>query len=131
APARSVGLRCRGPVRRALRARSRPVARRARGGHALGEGRVRPAARGRGGNVKPFDLLDSPLHDGICLIEASAGTGKTYTIAGLVLRLVVERDVPIGRILVVTFTNAATDELKTRIRASLEKAWRTCRSEVA
>jgi exodeoxyribonuclease V beta subunit len=55
---------------------------------------------------------------GIRLIEASAGTGKTYTLANLYLRHIVEgRDV--GAVLVVTFTIAATDELRGRIRARL------------
>lgn len=70
-------------------------------------------------SVKPFDPAGSPLHLGINLIEASAGTGKTYTIAMLVLRLVVEFDIPLDKILVVTFTKAATEELKDRIRRRL------------
>ncbi len=68
-----------------------------------------------------FDLLHSPL-DGRILIEASAGTGKTYTIAGLYLRLVIEADLGIEEILVVTFTEAATAELKDRIRRRLQDA---------
>lgn len=53
------------------------------------------------------------------LIEASAGTGKTFTMATLVTRLVVERGWRIGHILAVTFTEAATQELRTRIRERL------------
>jgi exodeoxyribonuclease V beta subunit len=53
------------------------------------------------------------------LIEASAGTGKTFTLATLVTRLVVERDLRVGRILAVTFTEAATQELRRRIRERL------------
>ncbi|MCK5688256.1 exodeoxyribonuclease V subunit beta [Myxococcota bacterium] len=60
--------------------------------------------------------------NGINLIEASAGTGKTYTIATLVLRLIIERDLDISKILVVTFTNAATSELRARIRQRLRDA---------
>jgi exodeoxyribonuclease V beta subunit len=75
-------------------------------------------------SFKDFDANTSPLHTGISLIEASAGTGKTYTIAMLVLRLVVERAIPIEQILVVTFTKAATEELKDRIRARLADARR-------
>ncbi|KPV39988.1 hypothetical protein AN478_07340 [Thiohalorhabdus denitrificans] len=56
------------------------------------------------------------------LIEASAGTGKTFTIAGLYLRLVVEAERRVGEILVVTFTEAATEELRERIRDRLETA---------
>ncbi len=50
------------------------------------------------------------------MIEASAGTGKTFSVAVLVLRLLVEREVPIGKILMMTFTNAAVAELSDRIR---------------
>lgn len=56
------------------------------------------------------------------LIEASAGTGKTYTIENLVLRLLKERDdVELENILLVTFTEKATSELKIRIRQKLER----------
>lgn len=65
-----------------------------------------------------FKLLDDPLR-GRTLIEASAGTGKTYSLEHIVLRLVVERGIVIGRVLVVTFTKAATAELKSRIRGKL------------
>ena len=71
--------------------------------------------------MKPFDLLNTPL-SGTNLIEASAGTGKTYTIAGLYVRLVLEENVPVESILVVTFTIAATEELKDRIRKKLLQA---------
>jgi len=63
--------------------------------------------------------LDLPL-DGVQLIEASAGTGKTFTLATLVTRLVVERGLRIGQILAVTFTEAATQELRKRIRERLQ-----------
>jgi len=54
------------------------------------------------------------------LIEASAGTGKTYTLENLVVRLLKERqDIAIENILMVTFTEKATSELKTRIQAKL------------
>lgn len=56
---------------------------------------------------------------GTTLIEASAGTGKTFTISGLVARLVAEGRATIDRILVVTFTRAATKELRERIRKRL------------
>ncbi len=55
---------------------------------------------------------------GIKLIEASAGTGKTYTIANLYLRHILAGRDP-GKLLVVTFTNAATEELRGRIRVRL------------
>ena len=57
---------------------------------------------------------DYPIDHGRYLIEASAGTGKTYTITHLILRLIL-RGVPVRKILVTTFSNAAADELKARI----------------
>ncbi|SDL23193.1 DNA helicase/exodeoxyribonuclease V, beta subunit [Franzmannia pantelleriensis] len=79
-----------------------------------------------------LDPLSFPLH-GSRLIEASAGTGKTFTIALLYVRLVLgarsaeddaafERPLTPPEILVVTFTNAATQELRERIRARLVEA---------
>ncbi len=73
-------------------------------------------------NFKPFDALKVNLK-GNNLIEASAGTGKTYSIAILVLRLVVEQNVSVNKILMVTFTNAAVAELKERIRKVLKEAY--------
>ncbi|MFP7723277.1 exodeoxyribonuclease V subunit beta [Lysobacter sp. A3-1-A15] len=66
----------------------------------------------------PDPYLSLPL-DGVRAIEASAGTGKTFTLATLVVRLVVERGLRIGQVLAVTFTEAATQELRSRIRARL------------
>jgi len=71
--------------------------------------------------MKELDLVTSPL-DGISLIEASAGTGKTYTIAALFVRLILEKRLNVNEILVVTFTRAATEELKDRIRRKLKAA---------
>src|SRR5687767_14858238 len=70
----------------------------------------------------PFDLTTTPLAAGVTLIEASAGTGKTFTIAGLFLRLILERNLSVREILVVTFTEAATEELRDRIRHALTDA---------
>ena len=56
---------------------------------------------------------------GTTFIEASAGTGKTHALTTLVARLVIEEGWPIDRILVVTFTRAATTELRDRIRRVL------------
>jgi exodeoxyribonuclease V beta subunit len=66
-----------------------------------------------------FDTARTPLQTGVTLLEASAGTGKTYAIEGLYLRFVAELGVPVPEILVCTFTNAATRELSTRIRARI------------
>ncbi len=75
--------------------------------------------------IRQFKLPETLEHDlqntGTYLIEASAGTGKTYTIERLFLWLVVERQMEVKQILVVTFTEAATEELKGRIRALLRK----------
>ena len=81
--------------------------------------------------MSPVNLipLDFPLH-GSRLIEASAGTGKTFTIALLYVRLVLghggenafKTPLTPPQILVVTFTDAATQELRDRIRARLTEA---------
>jgi len=69
-----------------------------------------------------FDAAGTPLRTGVNLVEASAGTGKTYAIAMLVLRAIVEQEIDIDKILIVTFTKAATEELRSRIRARLVEA---------
>lgn len=74
---------------------------------------------------KSVDLNEYPLEPGRYLIEASAGTGKTFTIANLVRRLVEEKNIPMSRLLVTTFTNAAAAELKDRIVKELEAALKT------
>lgn len=68
-----------------------------------------------------FDVLSVPL-SGLNLIEASAGTGKTHAIANLFVRLLLERGLEVDQILVVTFTNAATEELRGRIRQRVRQA---------
>ncbi|MFJ4375858.1 exodeoxyribonuclease V subunit beta [Pseudomonas japonica] len=89
--------------------------------------------------VKPAPLaLTFPLH-GSQLIEASAGTGKTFTISALYLRLVLGhggeqgfgRELLPPQILVVTFTDAATKELRERIRTRLAEAARFFRGDLA
>jgi exodeoxyribonuclease V beta subunit len=70
----------------------------------------------------PFDITTAPLDGGVTLIEASAGTGKTYSITGLILRLILEKHLQIRDILAVTFTEAATQELRDRIRRRLQSA---------
>jgi len=60
-------------------------------------------------------LIDYPL-SGVHLIEASAGTGKTYTISALLVRLLLERELAVRQILVVTYTKAATEDLRLRVR---------------
>ncbi|HEX8102458.1 MAG TPA: UvrD-helicase domain-containing protein, partial [Solirubrobacteraceae bacterium] len=67
--------------------------------------------------VRPFDVR-GPLPRGVTVLEASAGTGKTYTIAGLAARYVAE-GTPLERLLLVTFTRMATGELRDRVRERL------------
>ena len=72
-----------------------------------------------------YTLVDDIAHIDLtrhALIEASAGTGKTYTLENLVVRLLKERpDLALENILMVTFTEKATSELKMRIREKLEQ----------
>ena len=70
-----------------------------------------------------LDLTRTAIQPGTTIIEASAGTGKTYTLTGIVLRLILEKRLSVGQILVVTFTNAATEELGGRIRSALRDAY--------
>jgi exodeoxyribonuclease V beta subunit len=71
-----------------------------------------------------FDANAVPLQNGVVLLEASAGTGKTFALAHLVLRLVTRPGdpLPLERLLVVTFTDAAAAELRDRIARRLQKA---------
>jgi exodeoxyribonuclease V beta subunit len=71
--------------------------------------------------MRELNSLDLDLH-GTTLIEASAGTGKTYTLTTLYLRLLVERDLLPSEILVVTYTQAATSELRERVRGRIQEA---------
>ncbi|MFW0766844.1 exodeoxyribonuclease V subunit beta [Trabulsiella odontotermitis] len=83
--------------------------------------------------AEPLDPLRLPL-TGERLIEASAGTGKTYTIAALYLRLLLglgeenafPRPVNVEELLVVTFTEAATEELRGRIRSNIHELRIAC-----
>lgn len=70
--------------------------------------------------MKALNLSEFPL-DSLSLIEASAGTGKTYAVANLYLRYLLERGFNVEQILVVTFTEAATQELKDRIRLRIQE----------
>ncbi len=65
-------------------------------------------------------LKSTPLPPRLFL-EASAGTGKTFTIEHLVIRLLLETDFLLEQIVVVTFTRAATRELRDRIKSNLER----------
>lgn len=68
----------------------------------------------------PLDLKSSPL-EGVHLVEAGAGTGKTYALTALFARLILEKGLTVEEILVVTFTVAAARELRDRIRRKLRE----------
>ena len=70
---------------------------------------------------EPFDII-GPLPEGTWLLEASAGTGKTYTIAGLVVRHVAEGRARLDEMLVLTFGRLASAELRSRVRQALADA---------
>jgi exodeoxyribonuclease V beta subunit len=69
---------------------------------------------------RPFDLAD-PLPSGVTVLEASAGTGKTFTIAALAVRYIAEGR-RLHELLLVTFTRMATGELRERVRERLVSA---------
>ncbi|NGP76347.1 exodeoxyribonuclease V subunit beta [Balneolaceae bacterium YR4-1] len=69
----------------------------------------------------PLHVFDIPL-EGIHLIEASAGTGKTYNIASIYVRSLIEMDLAVKDILVVTYTEAATKELRERLMSRLRES---------
>ncbi|MCU1366262.1 MAG: hypothetical protein JWN39_1901, partial [Ilumatobacteraceae bacterium] len=75
----------------------------------------------------PFDLA-GPLPSGRTVLEASAGTGKTYSLTGLIVRYIAEAATPVDQFLVVTFTRAAANELRERTRQALDAAATAFRS---
>jgi exodeoxyribonuclease V beta subunit len=72
---------------------------------------------------EPFDVC-GPLPTGTTVLEASAGTGKTYTIAALATRYVAEGVAELPQLMLVTFSRAATQELRERVRERLVSAER-------
>ncbi|HEY6533534.1 MAG TPA: UvrD-helicase domain-containing protein, partial [Acidimicrobiales bacterium] len=70
----------------------------------------------------PELALTGPLPTGLTVLEASAGTGKTYSLAGLATRFVAEAGVEASQLCIVSFTEAATAELRGRIRAAFGTA---------
>ncbi|GAB3195911.1 exodeoxyribonuclease V subunit beta [Nocardioides hungaricus] len=80
--------------------------------------------------MTPFDITD-PLPTGTVLLEASAGTGKTWTIGALVTRYVAEGVARLEQLLVVTFGRAASQELRERVRAQLVEAERVLSADPA
>ena len=71
-------------------------------------------------DMHPFEV-GGPLPAGVTVLEASAGTGKTFTIAALAARYVAE-GTPLSQLLLVTFTRMATGELRDRVRERLVSA---------
>ncbi len=69
--------------------------------------------------AKKLNIFEAPIQ-GISLVEAGAGTGKTYNIASLYIRTILEKELMPSNILVLTFTNAATAELKLRLRQRIK-----------
>ncbi len=74
-------------------------------------------------DLAPFDVC-GPLPSGTTVLEASAGTGKTYTIAALATRYVAEGVAELPELMLVTFSRAATQELRQRVRERLVTAER-------
>jgi exodeoxyribonuclease V beta subunit len=75
--------------------------------------------------MDPFDLLgELPTGASTTVLEASAGTGKTFTLAGLVTRYVAEGVASLDEMLLITFGRAASQELRERVRAQLVDAAR-------
>ncbi len=70
------------------------------------------------GDPVPFDVT-APIPGGTVILEASAGTGKTYAIAALAVRLVATGEARLDQLMLITFGRAATSELRDRVRASL------------
>jgi exodeoxyribonuclease V beta subunit len=71
--------------------------------------------------TEPFDIL-AELPTGTTMLEASAGTGKTYAIGALVTRYIAEDVADLDQMLVLTFGRAASQELRERVRAQLVEA---------
>jgi exodeoxyribonuclease V beta subunit len=72
--------------------------------------------------MQTFDLRATLPERGVTVLEASAGTGKTYAVAALAARFVAEGIAPLERLLVITFSRAATQELRDRVRATFVEA---------
>ncbi len=75
------------------------------------------------GDLQQFDLTGD-LPTGTTLLEASAGTGKTFAVAALVTRYVAEGEATLDQLLVITFGRAASQELRERVREQLVQAER-------
>jgi exodeoxyribonuclease V beta subunit len=85
---------------------------------------VTPAGRRKIGMVTPrFDLLvPLPAEQSTTVLEASAGTGKTFALAGLATRYLAEGKISVGQILMITFGRVASRELRERVRSQIVSA---------
>jgi len=71
--------------------------------------------------MSSFNVCSSPIEHGLTLLEAGAGTGKTYSLVRVIARHIVEQEIKIDQILTVTFTRAATAEIKSRLHDLLSE----------
>ena len=81
--------------------------------------------------ARAHPALDPDILSGRNLVEADAGTGKTWTLVGLVVRALVERGLGIEQILMVTFTRAAAAELRSRVRERIDQLLLACAADPA
>ena len=73
--------------------------------------------------MERFDLLGPlPAERSTTVLEASAGTGKTFALAGLVTRYVAEGEATLDQMLLITFSRAASQELRERVRGQMVDA---------
>ena len=111
--------------RRGVRRRNHPAR---RPGHAAVAPHARTGeamSRTRADDPAPFDILGPlPRARSTTVLEASAGTGKTFTVGALVARYVAEGIATLDEMLVITFGRAASQELRERVREQLVAAER-------
>ncbi len=81
------------------------------------------------GDTEPDNIFQQNRNK--LLIEASAGTGKTFTLVELVLELMFTRNIPLKSILIVTFTEKATTELRMRLRTKLREISDACENKLS
>ena len=81
------------------------------------------------GDTEPDNIFQQNRNK--LLIEASAGTGKTFTLVELVLELMLTRNIPLKSILIVTFTEKATTELRMRLRTKLREISDACENKLS
>src|SRR6059058_6087295 len=116
-PARGRRARARAGLRRVPGIRAAALGNRVRRLRAPALGSHPRVGRGGAPVSDAFDVC-GPLPTGVTVLEASAGTGKTFTIAALAARYVAE-GTPLQNMLLVTFTRMATGELRERVRERL------------